>query len=79
MRAYLGGGFGEEAAGDGGVGVEFDVELAEEREEEGFGVAGYGVVVALVGGGEDGVGGCLEVVDLLEGLGRVVGEAELRV
>ena len=45
--------FDEEAAGERGVGVEGDAELAEEREERLVGVAGDGVVVPLVDGGED--------------------------
>jgi hypothetical protein len=64
-------------AGGGGVGVECDFELAEEGEEVGFDMAGYGVVVALVDGGES-VGFVLaNVVYLLDVFWFEVGEAEL--
>lgn len=69
--------FGEETACKGGVGVECDFELVEEGEEIGFDMAGYGVVVALVDGGEP-VGFVLaNVVYLLDVFWFEVGQAEL--
>ena len=76
-RAQGGRVFGEEATGNGRVGVEADSEAVEEREEFRFAVSGDGVVVALEGGWEDGVSGSLNVVDLLDVVGKEVGEAEL--
>ena len=67
-----GGVFGEEAARDGGVGVEAYSEAVEERKELRFGVARDGVVVALVCGREDGVSGGLDVVDLFDVLGEEI-------
>ena len=57
--------FDEETASERGVGVERDVEPAEQGEEVGFDVAGDGVVVALVDRWQ-GVGFLLtDVVDFL--------------
>jgi hypothetical protein len=72
-----GGVFDEETAGDGGVGVEGNLEFAEEREEGGFGEAGDGVVVSLEDGGEDGGGCFLDGVDLLDLGGGEVANAQL--
>jgi hypothetical protein len=69
--------FDEETACRGGVGVERDFELAEEREEVGFDMAGYGVVVALVDGGDRVRLVCANVVYLLDVFWFEVGEAEL--
>ena len=49
----------------------------EERQEVRFGVAGDGVVVALVGGRKDGVSGRLDVVDLFDVMGEEIRQAEL--
>ena len=49
-----------------------DVEFAQERKEIGFWVAGGGVIVALVDGGEDRRGGGLDGVDFLDVVGEVV-------
>ncbi len=67
----------EEAAGEGRVGVESDVEPAEQREQVGFDVAGDGVVVALVDGGQRVGLPLADVVDPLHVGGREVGDAEL--
>lgn len=69
--------FDEEAAGERGVGVEGDLELAEEREEVGFDVPYHGVVVSLVDRGEWVGVDFAYVVDLLYVGGFEVGEAEL--
>ena len=53
------------------------MEFAEDGEERGFDVAGDGIVVALVDGGEDVVFGGAEGVDLFHGGGGEVGEAKL--
>jgi hypothetical protein len=69
-------GFGEEAACEGAVGVEFDAEFFQRWEEDGLGVARDGAVVSLVDGGED-VAVCFaDVVGLLDLVGRVVAQAE---
>lgn len=49
----------------------------EEGEETALDVSGDGVVVSLENGWEDGVCGCLDVVDVLHLGCGVVGESEL--
>lgn len=69
--------FGEETGRERRVGDEADAEGAEERQEGGFGVPAYGVVVPLVDGGEDVVSGRAVGVDFLDLGGEEVGDSEL--
>lgn len=75
-RADLLDGLGQEAAGNGAVGVEGDAELAQCREDLRLLQARDGGVVALVDGGEDEVVRAAVVVRVLDLGGAEVGESE---
>ena len=68
---------GQEAAGDGGVGVERDTESAKDREEIGLTSTCQKVVVALVDGGENRSVAGLDIVDDLSFCGGEIGKTEV--
>ena len=68
---------GQEAAGDGRVGVERDAEPAKDREEIGLTSTRQKVVIALVDGGENRFVAGLDVMDDLSFCWGEIGETEV--